>query len=271
MADNNEAFVMLQLLEAEDEDEDQDTYQHIAAASGALLNHGVEESCRLRAERRHQRRLYLTRAQLLPNPRSATPWQVLYDSRNDRAFITTMGFDVAMFHSILVNGFEDSWNNTPIPRSDVASTAAPVLSRRSLDASGALGLILHYLSSTMLDVSLMQIFALIPTTVSRYIDFTLTILLGTLRKMHDARVSWLAGDEFQENNALITVRHPLLMGAFGSMDGLNLPVQTSSDVEIKNATYNGWLSEHFVSCVFVYGGTGNYVPLIHSRNTDLNL
>jgi hypothetical protein len=47
-------------------------------------------------------------------------------------------------------------------------------------------------------------------------------------------------------------QHPHLAGAFGTMDGLSLPVQTSQDQEIENATYNGWLSEHFVSCVLVY-------------------
>ena len=34
--------------------------------------------------------------------------------------------------------------------------------------------------------------------------------------------------------------------AFGTADGLDLPVQTSQDQEIKNVTYNGWLHEHFV-------------------------
>jgi hypothetical protein len=50
----------------------------------------------------------------------------------------------------------------------------------------------------------------------------------------------------RENNDLIVVRHPLLMGAFGSMDGLNLAVQTSADQEIENATYNKWLHEHLL-------------------------
>ena len=53
----------------------------------------------------HENRLYLTRSQLLPDPRLATPWQVLYDSQSDRAFITTMGFDVQTFTYILSSGF----------------------------------------------------------------------------------------------------------------------------------------------------------------------
>ena len=53
---------------------------------------------------------------------------------------------------------------------------------RSLDACSALGLIIllvHYLNSTMLEVSLSEIFAIVLTTISRYITvtFTLGILL----------------------------------------------------------------------------------------------
>jgi hypothetical protein len=170
-----------------------------------------------------------------------------------------MGFNVATFDSILESGFEDHWNTTPIPRNDVSSSGIPYQSRRSLDAAGALGLVLHYITSTMLDVSLMQIFALIPSTVSRYINFTIEILLQTLREMPDARIQWLAGEEFQQSSNLIMERHPLLDGAFGSMDGLNLAVQTSTDQEIKNATYNGWLSEHFISNVFAFAASGAYI------------
>lgn len=256
MADD---LMFLQLMEEDEEDLEEEHLELQAVVVSGMVVFGAEESRRLRAERRYHRRLYLVRAQLLPNPREATPWQVLYDSQNDRAFITTMGFNVATFHDILDNGFERLWNMTPIPRLDVSGLSQPRSARRSLNAAGALGLLLHFLSSTMLDTSLVQIFAVIPTTVSRYINFALTLLLTVLRIMPDASIQWLAGDEFQENNALIVARHPLLTGAFGSMDGLNLMVQTSADQEIENATYNGWLHEHFVSSVFAFGATGEHL------------
>ncbi|KAJ7301265.1 hypothetical protein DFH08DRAFT_827677 [Mycena albidolilacea] len=64
--------------------------------------------------------------------------------------------------------------------------------------------------------------------------------------MPDAAIRWPHGrDEFQAHNDLIVARHPRLTGAFASIDGLNLLCQTSDDEEIKNATYNGWLCEHF--------------------------
>ena len=113
----------------------------------------------------------------------------------------------------------------------------------------------------MQDVSLMEIFALTPSTVSRYINFSLEILLEILRRLKDAQVRWPKGDEFMELNALALVRHPLLHGAFGTLDGLNLPVQESADDEIENATYNGWLHSHFVSSVLAFSASGSFLFL----------
>ena len=255
--DHDEA-AFLQILAQREEEEMESDEERVrqAALVGALIYLGAEDA-RMRQSRRRTR-LYLVRAELHPNPRSGSAWQQLYNTHSDRAFITTMGIDVETFHYILDSGFRELWTTTPIPRGDLPGTAVPRLSRRSLDESGALGLVLHYLNSTMLDVSLMEIFALIPSTISRYIQFSLTILLSILRIIPEAEVRYPEGDEFQENNDLIVARHPLLTGAFGSMDGLNLAVQESSDQEIENATFNGWLHEHFVSSVLVFGASGKF-------------
>ncbi|KAI5991706.1 hypothetical protein F5J12DRAFT_786347 [Pisolithus orientalis] len=163
-------------------------------------------------------------AMLLPNPCISTPWQKLYESQDDWAFITTMGFDVETFGYILTSGFAMAW---------------------SLNAAGALGLVLHYLNSTMHKISLQQIFAIIPATVSWCITFGLLILLSTLRNMPEGQIHWPKHDEFDELSQLVAQHHPRLTGAFGSIDGLKLPVKTSDDLDIENATFNGWLSEHF--------------------------
>jgi len=99
----------------------------------------------------------------------------------------------------------------------------------------------------MRQVSLQQIFALVPSTVSRYLHFAMSILLEILRQMPHAAITWPQGDEFLELSGYVSLRHPLLCGGFGSIDGLNLPCQVSSDVEIENATYNSWLHSHFIS------------------------
>lgn len=251
-----DACFFLQQAQEMDEEDWEDQRQLTGTACAVILG-GAEESRKLRIERRKPNRLYLCRPQLLPNPRVDTPWQILFASRNDRAFITTMGFDVVTFHAIIDAGFGHSWCTTPIPRGDVSALGKPRLGARSLDEAGALGLVLHYLNSTMRKTSLQQIFALIPTTVSRYIRFGLTLLLDVLRTMPDAAIGWPRKDnDFRAYNKLIVERHPLLTGAFASIDGLNLAVQTAEDDEIENATYNGWLCEHFISSVLVYSPKG---------------
>ena len=226
----------------------------------AVLIVGSNEDHAWSVKNRRPRRQYLVRRNLLPNPRIGTPWVCLYKSREDRAFITTMGIDSSTFDAILEAGFASLWYTQPIPRPDMPTTTDSRAARRSLDAAGGLGLVLHWLSSTMRQVSLQQIFALIPSTVSRYLRFALSILLEVLRQMPHATITWPRGDEFLELSGYVSMRHPLLQGVFGSIDGLNLPCQVSSDVEIENATYNGWLHSHFISSVIVFSSKGLILP-----------
>ena len=74
--------------------------------------------------------------------------------------------------------------------------------------------------------------------------------------MPHAAITWPQGDEFLELSGYVSMRHPLLQGVFGSIDGLNLPCQVSSNVEMENATYNGWLHSHFISSVIVFSSKG---------------
>lgn len=129
-----------QLLFEEEEDDAEDQIYDLSLILGATMVYGAEESKRIRSERRRERRLYLVREDLHPNPRTFSAWQRLFRGKSDRAFITTMSVDVSTFFAILEDGFEAMWNSSPIPRHDVSSNAAPALHRRSLDAAGALGL-----------------------------------------------------------------------------------------------------------------------------------
>ena len=154
-----------------------------------------------------------------------------------------MGFNVETFELIIQSGFGRRWYMQPIPCTNSSSHGEPCPGARSLDAWGALGLVLHYLNSMTHEFTLQQIFALIPSTTSWYITFGLWILLETLHEMPDAVIRWPQEDqEFQDDSKLIVSHHPWLQGAFANIDGPNLPTQTSDDLDIENATYNGWLS-----------------------------
>ncbi|KAJ4463949.1 hypothetical protein C8R41DRAFT_872275 [Lentinula lateritia] len=166
-----------------------------------------------------------------------------------------MGFDVQTFRFILEGRghFAELWNNTPIPRVDVSNFGAPRIGGRSLDAAGALGLVLHYIGSAILESQLQQIFAIVPSVLSRYLKFSLGILLTVLQKMEEAKITLPSSvEKYEELSSLITDRHSLLEGAFASIDGLSLPVQVSDDPEIENATYNGWKTDHRITNVLMF-------------------
>jgi hypothetical protein len=108
------------------------------AALAMVLVLGANEGRLSSVRRRNQSRIYLRRPQLISNPRlDATPWQKLYESYDDRAYITCMGFDVDTFQLILQSGFGEIWESSPIPRGDASSTGHPRAGARSLDAAGA--------------------------------------------------------------------------------------------------------------------------------------
>ncbi|EUC62819.1 DDE family endonuclease [Rhizoctonia solani AG-3 Rhs1AP] len=214
---------------------------------------------------RKRRRYYLTRPELQQNPRDSSGWQSIYQSREDRAYIHVLGIDVGTFDYLMDSGFREAWNLRPIKRTDTDQTGASRIGARSLDAAGGLGLALHFLCSTMSEVSLQIIFALVPSTVSRYIDFALDILLEVLTQVPEGRLVWPTQQVMQANSKLINDTHPnakYLKGAFGFMDGLNLPVTASYDKDEQNANYNGWLHSHVVSNVIVFSPDGTIMTAV---------
>ncbi|CAL1712331.1 unnamed protein product [Somion occarium] len=254
---------MQNLLEDEEEEDMEDEVQQVQAVVATMLGVGAEEARLRRIQCRNEHRSYLCRPDLLPHPRGDTPWQRLHNGHKDRAYIVTMGLDVPTFELILASGFEQRWNESTIDRTDVSSSGVSRPERRSLDAAGGLGLTLHWLSSTMREITLQQVFALIPATVTCYVTFALRILLETLKSMPLAKINWpdevKDHNEFEELSKLVLACHHLLLGAFGSIDGLNLLCQESDDIEIENATYNGWLHSHFVSSVLAFRAKGTLI------------
>jgi hypothetical protein len=72
-----------------------------------------------------------------------------------------MGVDVNTFHVIL-QPFSLLWYGKTITRANVNPRGAPQPGRRTLDSAGCLGLVLHWLSSTMPAYNLQQLFAVTP-------------------------------------------------------------------------------------------------------------
>lgn len=76
--------------------------------------------------------------------------------------------------------------------------------------------------------------------------------------MADTRISWFSGHKYHELRALVSRRHPLFNGVFGSIDSLNLPCEPSINPNIEVETYSGWFHAHCVSNMFVFSSKGPY-------------
>jgi hypothetical protein len=178
-----------------------------------------------------QMRTYLTRSDLSSYPMVHSAWAYMWKSRTDRAFITTMGIDVRTFDDLLER-FSVRWDYSTIDRADVDRNGAPQTGRRSLDAAGTLGLVLHWVCSTMSCYTLQQVFAVTPAVCSQYLASGMKQLLAVLQEHPQARFLWPTTErKAREHAASIEKKYPLLTNCFGFLDGLNLPVLVSDDEE----------------------------------------
>jgi hypothetical protein len=143
------------IINSDTDDEDKDFMQALYLIAPDVL-------AQIRHNQHAQTQLYLTCPELLIHPQGRTPWQVLYHRNNDHAFITIMGLNVQTFYLLLESRFQESWESQPILQVDANSHCQSWLQAQSLDVVGSLGLILHYLTSTIPETALQQIFALIP-------------------------------------------------------------------------------------------------------------
>ncbi|QRV98736.1 DDE superfamily endonuclease [Ceratobasidium sp. AG-Ba] len=222
--------------------------------AGILLSGGIPGTTKLPRERH-----FLRRSDLMPNPRLDSSWLAIYRNYRDSAFIHTLGINTATFELLLAAGFRDGWDKYTIPRGDVNPNGQSRPGARSLDAEGALAATLYHLCSVVPDKSLEQMFAIVPSSLSRYLSRSVPLLLDVLKSMPEARISWPSRQEMKQSSEIITHRHPNINGAFGFMDGLNLPCQTSGDAGEQSAMFNGWCRAHVVSNVLVFDPKGMIV------------
>ncbi|KAK9252207.1 hypothetical protein V1507DRAFT_247001 [Lipomyces tetrasporus] len=98
----------------------------------------------------------------------------------------------------------------------------------------------------MAQFTLQEAFGTVPSVCSRYIQRGLEMLLDFLKtSIPGAKILWPKTTDLERYAMLIRNQHPIPENAFGSVDGLHLPVEAADDMEIQNAYYNGWVHSHF--------------------------
>ena len=128
-----------------------------------------------------------------------------------------MGIDTQIFQVILDASFKHRWNSTAIPCTDTNINGEPRLGAHSLNAAGGLGFYLHYLQSSMREVGLQLIFALIPSTINHYLTFTHQTLLHTLKEYSASRFTWLDDNRLDEMSSLIQVTGSTIPDQFANL------------------------------------------------------
>jgi hypothetical protein len=190
--------------------------------------------------------------------------KVLLASRNEQAYITFTGLDVAAFEYLLVR-FEVLYSRyspyvvdgkiVPLRHERGTKGGRP----RTFDAAGCLALILSYTRTRGSVIGLQVMFGASHSVLVLFLKYSMRLLYKILLEEDAAKVCIPSADKIREYQSIIRLNFPALDGAWCVMDGLKLLVQSSGvDVE-QNAYYNGWLHDHFVSCVYVFAPSGHIV------------
>ncbi|EFP90056.2 uncharacterized protein PGTG_15904 [Puccinia graminis f. sp. tritici CRL 75-36-700-3] len=168
----------------------QATYEHQQRDNRAIR---VQTEASFVEQENTRKRLQDEEAALLPFALGAMGcpgvFRQLRTSRSDRAFVTTKRIDVATFDNLLKQ-FATRWDTRTISRGDLNPNGEPQIGRRCLDAPSCLGLVLHWLCSTMAAYTLQQLFAITGLVCSRYLAYGMDLLLEVLQEHPEARFLW---------------------------------------------------------------------------------
>ena len=96
---------------------------------------------------------------------------------------------------------------------------------------------------------------LIHNMTTRRVDAVISksepLLNDVLTGFFDARIVWPSFKAQRDAACRIQALYPLVPGRFGFVDGKNLNVMHSGNVDKQNSQYNGWLHECFITGAFV--------------------
>jgi len=196
----------------------------------------------LRVQALTRNRSYLVSRSLLPRCESA--WRHLCCFGDDMAFRCTTGFSRHAY-DILLECFVHDYK-------------ARRLGGPTIEPGDALGLILHWLNSTMRAKTLSMLFSIPSGSISRVLQRALHALSLTLARLPEASIRWPSVERMEELAERVALRVPGLgFSCFGFVDGVKFPVlEASGDTNKQNAYYNGWKKACFVSNVIVTGSDG---------------
>ena len=214
---------------------------------------------RLRRDRSLRRRA-------LCNPEES-PWQRLYDSGDDPALITVTGMDHGAFKELLklfVPLFDQC---TPWTGDKDGTTYRRLRLDRSkgrgrpriITAEACLGLVLAWYRFRGAEYILQGWFGFTGTHNNVWLRFGRRILLRSLRKHPEAKVTFPSNEEISTLKGICKARHPALENVYCFADGLKLTLEAAPGIDIQGMYYNGWTHDHYITNLFVYSLSGRII------------
>ena len=231
----------------------------LTESKGSGFRERLDEEGRQRRDRRLPRS-----SLLLP---CDSPWERLFGSLNDPVLITVTGFDHVAFKAILT--LSGPWFKTHTPWTGDRRPFRRLNVRthgkgrcRIISDSTCLGLVLAWYRFRGAEFILQGWFGLTGTHANTWLRYGRRGLLIVLGKNADARVEMPSDDKVVLLCHAAQERHDLLSDVYCVADGMKLYFEQCSGEDEQNIYYNGWMHDHFVSCVFVFSIDGRIIRCI---------
>ena len=126
-----------------------------------------------------------------------------------------------------------------------------------LDLRGQLALTLQFLTSSMKQKTLCQLYGVVPSSVSKILSSVMPRLLLAVSRDPDARIRYPSPQEMAVFADWIHERHPdIPEGIFGFVDGVVMPCFNPPDPDIQNAYYNGYQGKTTITDVLIFQPDG---------------
>jgi DDE superfamily endonuclease len=193
-------------------------------------------------------------------PYSKSPFVYLLNSRNDQALLNATGVDFDEFNQLLIQ-FQPVFDSFTVDESTgkiVAKTRYNKGRKRSIDAKGALGLVLMwYRTKGPCNRTLPLVFGLTFTSMMKWLLFAKKCLFVALRDYAPRMPSVTKVQQYME---AIGKRYPHVASVAFAADGMKLSIEAPAHDLKQNKFYNGWKHGHFITNVFVFAADGT-IPL----------
>jgi DDE superfamily endonuclease len=196
-----------------------------------------------------------------------SPWERLYHSLNDQALITITGFDHAAFQQLLELfspwfHAHTPWTNDRRPFMRLSSRGEGRGRERIITDNACLGLVLAWYRFRGSEYILQGWFGFTGSHANTWLRFGRRGLLLLLSNNSDAAVEMPTDEKIEQLCAAVREKHDLLPDVYCVADGLKLYFQQCQGLDEQSMFYNGWLHDHFVSCVFVFRIDGRIIRCI---------